>query len=167
MKWHPDNTETWPEFEKFLREHLPRAINQDSIGGPFRQTALDQLSSGPLKPFVGVAAKIMTGFMWPTDPPIWVDNLKKAAAIFSTTHKVIVVSRRIVNSFEKSPSRQDFRNALEMLMLHELLHWLIHDLGGKTDHFPRGDKRDAVYNFENAAFTDCESRDKTLEIMNS
>lgn len=166
MKWHRDNTETWSEFEKFLRQHLPRAISQASIGKPFRQTALDQVSSGPLKPVVSVASKIMIGFMWPTDPHIWVDRLDNAAAIYSMTNKVIVVNRRIVKNFERSPLRQDFRNALEMLMLHELLHWLIHDLGGKTEHFPRGDKRDAVYNFENAAFTDWENRNRTLEIMN-
>lgn len=166
MKWHPDNTETWSEFEKFLREHLPRAINKTSIGKPFRQTALDQVSSGPLKPSAAVEAKITICFMWPTDPPIWVDHLNNAAAIFNKIHKVIVVNRRIVKSFEVSPSRQDFRNALEMLMLHELLHWLIHDLGGKTEHFPRGDKRDAVYNFENTAFSDSEDRNKTLERMN-
>ena len=142
------------------------AISQAAIRKPFRQTALDQVSSGPVKPVAAVEAKIVIGFMWPMDPPIWVDRLNNAAAIYNKTHKVIVVNQRIVRNFERSPLRQDFRNALEMLMLHELLRWLIDDLGGKSEHFPRGDKRDAVYNFENAAFTDCENRNKTLEIMN-
>lgn len=105
--------------------------------------------------------------MWNTPPPIWVDVLKNAAAIFSKTEKVIVVNVRIIRTFERSPARQEYREALEMLMLHELLHWLIDHLGGTSEHGPRDDatRRDPVYEFEAAAYANPPALDRTLDRM--
>lgn len=165
MQWHLDNDSTWPALETFLKSHLTPLFKDDNIRHHFIQTAFKG-RSGAIKPAIGAALSVWRITTWGTGPQIWIDNLNNAAAIFSKTTKVIVVNRRIARSFEMLPSRQDYKDALEMLMMHELLHWTIDQIGGTSDHSARGGD-DIVYEFERAIYSDAEARDRTLEKMNN
>lgn len=152
----------WPAFGPFLRTQLPAALKRPAVARPFLVVAATEV---PLARKFAVPTTLMSGLAWHTAPPVWVDQTEHAA-FFSKSAGVIVVNRRIVRTFERSPNNQDYRGALEMLMLHELLHWLIHTLGGITEHKGRGQGGDAVYGFEDAAYPDAAARGATLESMN-
>jgi len=165
MRWHEKNEDTWPRFEDFLKVHVPGVLAKDDVRGHFVRTAFKGFPSGPLKPVIGMSLSIFLIRNWGMGPAIWVDRLENAAAIFSKTEKVIVFNRRIIRTFERESTRTDYRGALEMLVLHELLHWAIDNIGGTSDHAPRGGN-DLVYDFENAVYPDATTRDRTLEGMN-
>ncbi len=168
MQWYlkkeepDDSVETWPAFEELLRTQLSAAMKKPGIAKPFLIVAATGV---PWTQKASEPTTLMSGLGWNTAPSIWVDQTKHAA-FFSKSAAVIVVNRRIVRTFEQSPKNQSYRGALEMLMLHELLHWLIHTLGGITEHKPRGVAGDAVYGFEDAAYPDAAARSLTLERMN-
>jgi len=164
MQWHPDNDSIWPEFEKFLKSHIPSALGNETTRHHFIQTLLKGSGTGALKPMMSAGMSLWMINTWGVGPQIWVDTLRGAAALFNKTAKVIVVNRRIVRTFEVYPTKQDYVDALEMLMLHELLHWGIDWIGGTSEHSARGGN-DIVYDFEKAVYSDAEKRDRTLDNM--
>jgi hypothetical protein len=163
MRWHLSNDRPWPGFEGFLKSHVPSVFTNQTIMHHFSQTAFKARNTGPMQPRIGVAASIMQIRTWGMDPQIWVDRLEGQAALFSPKAKVIVVNKRIVQTFENAPTKQAYKDALEMLMLHELLHWTIDQINGTNKH--AADHSDPVYAFEKAVYADADVRDMTLNKM--
>jgi hypothetical protein len=162
---------------------VTRALAAEVTAGPFRKTALELLTPEvglttklwglvvspsddiqAAKPKVAVEAAMLTARTWGGEPTIRVAMLD-AWGKYNEKTKEISVHWPLVKIFESAPSREDYQRALEMTIMHELLHWVIHRCGGSFDHSNDRDS-DPIYRFEKEAYVDAAVRHRTLGQMN-
>src|SRR5262245_20723480 len=132
MKWQTANDETtWPNIGTFLKRDLRALLFKEATQAPFLDIACKNSTSGTLKKVAAVTLAMNSGILWGTDPPFRVAGPSAAyEAHYSKSENLIYLNLGIATIFEKYAANQEYRNAVEMIMLHELLHWVIESVGG-------------------------------------
>ncbi|MBL8232109.1 MAG: hypothetical protein JNL98_26675 [Bryobacterales bacterium] len=141
----------YPEFVEFLKT----MTFNSQVFGHYAFAAV-QLAPSPNKPLAFFMA--LNSVLWESPPFIYVDTTKYGGqGCYNPGEAGVQLDERLVQSFVedlKNPGKksiQTLKKAVQMLLLHEMLHWLDHENGGNYQHL-RDREKDLIYLFEKRAY---------------
>lgn len=146
--------ERYPALVDFLRS-MKGLFGKNPIFLNYTDTAV-QLSPDRSKPLAHVLA--VSSIQWDCEPSVYVDKASWCGqGCYRPGEGGVQLDELLVQCFVedlKNPGQksvQTIKKAVQMLVLHEMLHWLLHETGGKSDHTPDR-KKDPIYGFEERAY---------------